>query len=349
MPNTLRVSLVIPCFNAGATLRSCLQSVFQGPLDGIEVVLVDDNSTDDSIEIAGQFPVRIIKNPRRLGPSSCRNVGLQNCAADLVMFLDSDVELPPKTLDRALTHMDLNPQVGAFTSLLAADSPQQNFFSRYKNIYMNYTFKQIEGPVRFLYGSFCGLRKSTGFQWPADLSWGEDTWLGNSMAEAGIEIHLLHQAEVIHHKTLSFRSLLHNDFRVPFGFARTLVARLQTSQHPLRNFSHTHPRQLISLSLIGALTLASLVSVGFAQSHLLWVLLPGFVFWYFVNQRWFEFVRRHGDLNFFRAAVAFTLLDQLTMGLGAFFGLIYFGAKKILNPRSEKVSFEGDHISHELS
>src|SRR5438552_2792012 len=94
------VSVVIPVYNAAATLAECLTRLFQSTFVDFEVVLVDDGSTDQSPAIAANFPVRIVPTPGRVGPAAARNVGARAACGALLFFVDSDVMVAPDTLAR---------------------------------------------------------------------------------------------------------------------------------------------------------------------------------------------------------------------------------------------------------
>ncbi|WP_164084926.1 glycosyltransferase [Pseudazoarcus pumilus] len=87
----MKVSVVIPAFNAEATLSDCLRAVKAQafPSDEYEVIVVDDGSTDDTARIASAFGCRVISQENRGAPSA-RNRGLAAAAATWVAFTDAD-------------------------------------------------------------------------------------------------------------------------------------------------------------------------------------------------------------------------------------------------------------------
>ena len=109
---TMAVSLVIPGRNASQTVRQCLNAVILLlDADGLEeIVFVDDGSTDDTAEIVGEYPVRLIQGPGG-GPGAARNLGWRAATGDLIWFIDSDCVAEPDALERLLPHLD-DPKVG---------------------------------------------------------------------------------------------------------------------------------------------------------------------------------------------------------------------------------------------
>ncbi len=110
----MTVSLVIPGCNAEATLRRCLESVVPLLDDGSleQIVFVDDGSTDRTLEIARNYPVRVLSGEARGGPGAARNRGWRAVDSEFVWFIDSDCVAEPQALSRLLERFD-RAEVGA--------------------------------------------------------------------------------------------------------------------------------------------------------------------------------------------------------------------------------------------
>jgi glycosyltransferase involved in cell wall biosynthesis len=94
---TAQISVVIPAYNAGAYLRTTLESVLaQSALPG-EIIVVDDGSTDDTAAIARSFGARVIVIPNG-GPSHARNVGTWAAVGEWIAYLDADDIWAPEKL-----------------------------------------------------------------------------------------------------------------------------------------------------------------------------------------------------------------------------------------------------------
>jgi glycosyltransferase involved in cell wall biosynthesis len=96
------VAIVVPCYNAGSTLAATLESALAQDVR-VEVVVVDDGSTDNSLTVACAFEpkVRVITGPNR-GASVARNSGITATTAEWIVFLDADDTLEPGTLAKRL-------------------------------------------------------------------------------------------------------------------------------------------------------------------------------------------------------------------------------------------------------
>ena len=110
MANTFKVSVVMPVYNAAAYLGSCVHDVCAQTLREIEIICVDDGSTDASGEIlqslAERDPrVRVIHQENR-GAGPARNAGLAAARGEYVIFLDADDLYEPQMLERLVARAE---------------------------------------------------------------------------------------------------------------------------------------------------------------------------------------------------------------------------------------------------
>lgn len=106
-------SVVIPAHNAACTLASCVRSVLQQTESNLEVVIVDDGSTDATVEVAESFADARVRVRAQVsgGVSAARNAGIVAARGDIVCFLDSDDLLLPAYLAAVRTTLDADPEV----------------------------------------------------------------------------------------------------------------------------------------------------------------------------------------------------------------------------------------------
>ncbi len=109
-------SVLVPAYNAEATLAETLQSALASSYSNLEIVLVDDGSTDATAAIAEAFArddqrLRIFRQQHR-GVSAALNFGLDHIRGDLVARLDSDDLWHPTKLERQVDLMSADPTVG---------------------------------------------------------------------------------------------------------------------------------------------------------------------------------------------------------------------------------------------
>ena len=102
------VSVIVPIYNVAPWLRQCLNSLKAQTLRQIEVIMVDDGSTDESGEIAKEYvcdewPVfRLIRHENNRGLSAARNTGIDEARSEWLMFVDSDDWVDEKFCDKPM-------------------------------------------------------------------------------------------------------------------------------------------------------------------------------------------------------------------------------------------------------
>jgi GT2 family glycosyltransferase len=261
-------SVIIPARNADRTLEACLKTVFASSFKPSEVLVVDDASNDGTRRIAERFPCRIVETNFARGPMRPRFAGAKTASPDLLIFLDADVCVFEDTFERMLRHFD-DSGICAVTGILAKQPGQENFFSAFKNEYMNFIFKRQPAETEFLYGSLWAIRKNDLiFFEPISEPFGDlvsDSELGLRLSAGGKKILLDQTLEVRHLKHYSLPALLLNDFAVPFLFSLMLLryGRLK-SIATRRGFSHARIGQVLgtAASFLACLALAAGVAAG---------------------------------------------------------------------------------------
>ncbi|MFG2040015.1 glycosyltransferase family 2 protein [Dactylosporangium sp. NPDC048998] len=108
----MNVSVVIPNHNYGKTLGACLHSVQRQTVEPIEVIVVDDCSTDDSVRIAEAAGATVVRHAVNRGVSAARNTGVAASNGDVVFFVDSDVALAPDAIEQAVRILAEEPDCG---------------------------------------------------------------------------------------------------------------------------------------------------------------------------------------------------------------------------------------------
>ncbi len=111
------VSVVIPNFNYARYLSTAVHSALTQEHAEVEVIIVDDASTDDSIAVAtmledGDARVRVIARPRNGGPVETFNQGLDAAGGEYLVRLDADDALTPGSLARAIALAEAHPELG---------------------------------------------------------------------------------------------------------------------------------------------------------------------------------------------------------------------------------------------
>ncbi len=106
------VSVVITSYNTGEYLGAAIESVLAQSRPADEIVVIDDGSTDDTVDVARRYVargIRIIQQPNQ-GPGAARNRGIRETSGDLIALLDGDDLWLPHKLERQLDYLATHPE-----------------------------------------------------------------------------------------------------------------------------------------------------------------------------------------------------------------------------------------------
>jgi glycosyltransferase involved in cell wall biosynthesis len=104
------VTVVIPCYNQAHFLSEAIESVLAQDHPHIEVVVVDDGSTDNTAKVAAHYPQVHLIRQHNQGLSAARNVGLESSHGDYIVFLDADDRLLPGAVGAGLEVLRAHPE-----------------------------------------------------------------------------------------------------------------------------------------------------------------------------------------------------------------------------------------------
>lgn len=107
------VSVIMAAYNASAHIGEALESVLAQDWEPLEIVVVDDGSTDDTPAIVGQYPQVIYVRQANAGPAAARNAAAARSSGDFVANFDSDDLLPPTRIASQASYLLAHPEVGA--------------------------------------------------------------------------------------------------------------------------------------------------------------------------------------------------------------------------------------------
>ena len=98
-----KISVIVPVYNVEKLLDRCLQSIVNQTYSNLEIICINDGSTDDSFKILNKFASKdkriIVINQENLGQSAARNKGLDIATGDYIYFVDSDDSIHNQTLE----------------------------------------------------------------------------------------------------------------------------------------------------------------------------------------------------------------------------------------------------------
>ena len=115
MENPVLVSVIIPCYNQGEFIEECLISVFSSTHKHIEVIVINDGSTDNSLEIITSLNTKynfILFDQINSGPSIARNNGILISKGKYILPLDADDKIGSSYIENAVIQLETSAEIG---------------------------------------------------------------------------------------------------------------------------------------------------------------------------------------------------------------------------------------------
>ena len=152
------VSVIVPNYNYARTLDLCLSALERQDYPRIEVIVVDDRSTDDSVEIAHRHGARVLITDTNIGAPAARNLGVRHARGEVLFFLDSDVALTPDTVGNAVALLTSDPTLGVVCGTyepepLIPDSRVE----RYRSLQLHYWISGDAGDITTIYSAIFAM------------------------------------------------------------------------------------------------------------------------------------------------------------------------------------------------
>ena len=193
--DNIKVSVIVPVYNASQYIGKTLDSIIAQDFDSFEIIVIDDGSTDDSLEIINQcldgceMPHKVI-HQENAGVSVARNVGIEESKGDYLAFVDADDHISKNHLsslyngrtDFSLT-LYAKEEGGKLTSL---DTYSQDLISTYDFIKMELNMQITFNFFQLLYRS--AIIKDNNIRFTPGTVYGEDTEFAHKALSFGDEI-----------------------------------------------------------------------------------------------------------------------------------------------------------------
>ena len=309
---SVTLSVIMPVYNGVPFLKKSLPPLVEMLRRGevAEVVVVDDTSSDGTVELARSLGATVVPSGGRLGPGGARNQAAVHAKGEVLWFVDADVVVHDDAARELVAAFDDPAIVAVFGSY--DDRPEAtNFLSQYKNLVHHYyhyreggdaaTFWAGCGAVRKGVFLACGGFDARSYPYPSI----EDIELGFRLRQRGLRIVLAPDVQGTHLKVWRLANLLHTDiFRRALPWSRLIHGRTGLP-NTLNVGAGERINAALAAALVACLALAALRLAPF------WIALVVLGAVAFANRRLFSTLRRARGTAFALGGVAFHQLYYL--------------------------------------
>jgi glycosyltransferase involved in cell wall biosynthesis len=319
------ISIVIPVKNGAGTLDACLRSIKRSYYKKYEVIVVDDHSTDHTVEIAKNYQCTVLETADGHGANNARNLGARNAGGEVLVFIDSDIVIARETLLGIVETLE-EPQLDAVVGLYTARHRHESFVSQYKNLWVRYSYIKSPPAIDWLFGAISGIKRQAfekigGFNTDLLARHGhDDIELGKRFARANLNIVLNMEIEVEHLKEYTLLSFIKNEFHRSFGFAALATKLGETTESMTKGFVNVYPAFIMSTIL--SVILVALTAGWLAGYVPDWCVAGGLGAYFLLNIRFLNYLEQVRGLFAMIVMIPFLFVDHLTCFLGSVAGTL---------------------------
>jgi glycosyltransferase involved in cell wall biosynthesis len=347
-----RLSVVIPCYNCEKTLATCLSSLLRGShYTADEVLVVDDASSDNSVNIAKDIKVNTHHLKKNNGAGNARNIGAEHSHSGILFFIDSDIAIAPDAVGRIVDHFNDDNTLAAVIGSYDDNPLATNFASQYRNLLHHFTHQNSQANASHFWSGIGAIRLSVfnelgGFDQGKYSRAIEDVELGYRLRKNGYTILLDRAIQGKHLKRWSIWSMVYTDLFIR-AIPWTLLLLEQKNMPSDFSLGFKQRASVATAWLIPLFLLMSIFIPG------LWLLASICIFGFiWLNLPLFKLIHsKYGWLKGL-ASICLHWLHHFTSGLGFIFGTFKYGWQKltlyIFSSRAEVHIKSHDDMEEEL-
>ena len=328
----LRVSVIIPAFNAENDIADCVKLLLDSDYNNSEILVVDDCSSDGTAERLRDLPCRVLRTDHRSGPSAAREVGIRNAKGEILVFVDSDILVQKTTLRRLLESFCEKPGIASVSGDYAKNGTCSNLCSLYQKSYNEYKriFLPLFGP--YINTSIYCIPRETmlsigGFR--PDIYTGEDYELGLRLAGRGYVNYFNRSIMVTHNKRVTLAQLIRQKFQYATNVTMLKLEFERTSHDHRIDLKRTFSvavDQIIAAALPWPFIIACGASLLFPVPLFRWLALGLFLGYCVSSMRYWLFLFKSVGLTAV-LLIPISFLEHAISGLSVIIGLIRFSLR----------------------
>jgi glycosyltransferase involved in cell wall biosynthesis len=323
------ISIVIPTYNAEKYMPALLDSIFRNKVDDMEVVIVDDCSTDDTVRISKSFPVRVIEMAKNSGPAKARNIGVEAAKGDIIYFLDSDVIVLDGAIKEVKDYFDQNPSAKCVIGICSTEPLNKGFVSKYMAMFEYIHLIGQANQKVSVFAPRCGAIKRDFF---LEIGSYDENYKGADVEDFELARRINRQAEIILNPEIMVRHQFANFRQALKIYSRRTVmwVHLFLKEKQLDNAGPTSPNNGLAAicAFFSFISLFLLPMTGIAKPVFI-VLIALYIFF---NLKLLNFIKNEAGLGFAVKALFLNYLLGVEIMVSAIYGVLSypFSDKEIL-------------------
>lgn len=302
-----------------------LGSIFRQATDDMEVIIVDDCSTDNTVELALKHQVRVIKMEKNGGPAKARNKGVMEAKGDIIFFLDSDVVVLDGTIKAVKEHFENNPAAKCVIGICATEPLNKGFVPHYMAMFEYIHLIGTPESKVSVFAPRCGAVKKDFF---LEIGGYNESYKGADVEDFELARRvnrtdpiILNEKMIVRHQFAGFKQAVRNYFK------RTVMwVHLFFKEKKLDNAGPTAPSNgIAALCAFTSLMLLLLMPAAPVLKNAFIILL---LIFFIANFKWWNFMRKEAGLLFAVKALFLNYILGIDIMIAAAYGVVSYPFSK---------------------
>lgn len=319
---SVEFSIIIPAHNAGSTITKLLDSVSNQTYRDFEVIVVDDNSSDNTRDLVSKYPVRALNLDKNRGSAYARNFGAKNARADILVFFDSDVVLGNDVMQKFHENFK-NYNMDVLLGMYSDKPANEGFLREWKALQEQVWYSEVPPDNAIPFTPYAGAIKKRLF---FDVGGFDESYTNADVEDYKFTVDLRKKSRIYMDKTIKvehhfpgFKKLVESYFRRCFLWTEVFLE--------VKKFdaNGTTARQG-SLYIFYAAALLSFV-LSFFLKFFLPLAVVLLLFGFYSDRKFIMLLIREKGVLFTIPSVILNIFLSVLVSTAAIAGLFYYGVK----------------------
>ena len=327
----MKISIIIPVHNASLTLKECLDAIFDSHFKNFEVIVVSDNSPDNSVKLAKQYQCKVIELSENNGPAFARNKGAQAAEGDILLFLDSDVVIKNDALN-CLSNEFFNNKIDAIQGIYSHKPTYKSLATQYQMSYNCYYIWPKNKKYASTLSTCCfAIRKKIfadlkGFNTNYKRASCEDEEFGYLLIDKGYKIIILRELNVEHRVNYSINHFIKKKFRT---YIEVMKEYLRNKTYGKKIKKTNYAKVLMGIVIVGLIIFTAVMIFIFPNKIIFSTFLILNITFLLLHMGFLKFIMHAKGLTKAFGVITVCYIDAFLMLTGLLFGsLSYFLRRK---------------------
>ncbi len=222
-----KITVIVPVYNGERTIKSCLRSLISAEPKEKRIIVVDNNSSDRTKDIAQSFKSVEVMEEKKKGAGAARNRALKETATDIVVFVDSDIILKKNTISELIKYIGWKNAAGVSGIPMSSNPDSIISLSQEIRLFGNSVFekktKKSERIATMIAAYKMSVLKEVNFFDENYYPSGEDVDLSYRIRKLGYSLLVNPRSKVYHNHPVSLKELAKKWFDYGIGWAKLSI------------------------------------------------------------------------------------------------------------------------------